>query len=650
MAVPTFEQALAYIKSRYDDEIYIMANSVSAGTQRGVAIFSHVPGVIVSEERGRYIVRMSDKTIDCDKTVASVCLYTMRYLEQGESFIDLCSKNWSNPSATSYTTAIESKVAVDSGQAKVFMGIMEGLVNMPQNFTMLVIGSAAGSYSVSGMSIYLMAEWFAKLGYVAEIHCFDPLEVKQSFVCGEIVVKYFNECFNYKSPYVIKGHPPTVIVDDAWIPVPLPEVNWDSRPGYFSNLVEGYQSFVIREEKRSGIDSYHMVCGLDKHGDVPSAKGGGIMYYNRVEHYIKVFGQSSTYGPYDKRAVRSCLAMYAGEIVVAASNYQKDKKLDPEQNLLKNHRTSRIIMKYYGEDIPVKHEVREQFHYKGHERRAFVNVPPLLKAKQTYGCGCKTCEQISRIASSIVSYSAVDPRSSILSMYSSILGETHDTAMGQKFSRALALIKEAALKQVATERVVKEVSNTLGMKEKTVVRAIRLLANQGVVKMCYTFDRIGRDEFIDKCIVRVGGEDREVYFNKEHTEYYWQFRRFDRRHNEIPMKNAISYLKYNPTYKSAYPIERIIGDPVNVTRVEKFVTKYFPWKFNSVYVHDPRFQYLESFLMGVHGKHELGITSSTAMEQVVLQIGGNATHSGIMSGPYDHLGSLGNMHLWQTKT
>jgi len=494
--------------------------------------------------------------------------------------------------------------------------------------------------------------------------------------------------------------------DDAWVPVPASQVTWPTGRGSYRGLKEGYQSFVVQMEKKMvkydipngdcrvldsignvvshNVEStstgfkvsffvsssgkfrieyqgkvkvvvvnldYLMVCGLAKHSDVSHALGGGNLYYNRISGVIQVFGTSGTYGPYDKEVVQSCLVNFRGYIKVGDSLKNLRKELDPDYSLLRSHPHSRYIGKYFGEICPLKHRIVNQIHYKGVEKRILINVPEMkLFGRKDFGHGhqCNACRRVMDLGANIVKMNNVDPHSAVISMYTSILGHSHDSRPGQVFSKALAHVQEYAMRHYSYNQSVVEIAKSLGVKEKMIERAVKFLQHQGLIEVRHAYDTLGARDFPVRSVIDFRGERLDVMMNTSETEYLYEYRRYTRDHVHLPMSDSIQYLHYHPERGRYQAFVKRVKEPLSVSRLTKYVSS-MNLSFCKIRVNVNGYEMLKRELYSELSDLTLCVSRYEAGEDYVIVIGGETKVMGTMSATHDHIGSIGSAHLWKSK-
>jgi len=122
------------------------------------------------------------------------------------------------PWLTSTRDGWKKEARFESGQLKIFLASLRAFDKLPPGvITVLVIGSSSHPVR-SGYTYHALARFLTLSGFSGKFHLFDPLENHLTCQIGNFTLIYFAQEYRLGSQYKIDGQPPTVILDDVYLP------------------------------------------------------------------------------------------------------------------------------------------------------------------------------------------------------------------------------------------------------------------------------------------------------------------------------------------------------------------------------------------------------------------------------------------------
>lgn len=438
-----------------------------------------------------------------------------------EDFEDLIYTFLLYPQITAYDyRSFVKDVSIDNGQAKLLVHTLEMFVGeVPDEVNVLVIGSAGATYSRSGQTYSILTRILSFMGKRGEIHMFDPLEVAGQHRMGNFVIKRFKAKFDYTESYLINNKQPFVICDDTWSHAQPVHHSVGSKCTYHTDIIPFVSSKFVLDYNRKK-STITMRYGGPHHKDIfctGEAIGGGLITTRNDTWYIH--GSSSKFGAYSADMVSKCMGNRRFSFEDSSRGLSRSL-VDPNRNLERNHASSRISMKYFGEDYPNSgnYRVIDQLYYSGVEQRLLYNVPP-MNDFTLFGDGCHVCTHMGKICGSISTH--LDIRPMLTMALGSIIGKTCSKVPGQHFS----YIQEMVLSYLRTgnpiESVINKVCSTTGVDDLYVERVVAFLKNQGLVSVSYRKTQLKLKDFTHKCKSSQGAHnhDKNIYYNTNRTTY-----------------------------------------------------------------------------------------------------------------------------------
>jgi len=356
----------------------------------------------------------------------------------------------------------------ESGQAKILLGTLEGLIDMPQKVNILVIGSASDKHVVGGRTYDTIARLMTTLGYKGAIDLYDPLEIDQTQIVGNFLVTRVSQTVtSFGKIRMSNGAMPNIIFDDAYNqdfgPRILPEIT--KVLVHPLKLVAGTTKYTLTHQLIGKKEYYYFDNGLIDHSHVVrhnqartgtlTVLGGGVVEVDDVLKSIKCYGTSETYG--------SCNHNLLGSVLSSFSLAEYDFELyagydyrahDPLKTIMTN--TCRVSIKAMPGDKLKGCELRDQFYYYKREKRLVKGFPPIPVTSLQLGDGCEACTHLGRVLSGIISYSGKPVYDALKLLMAGHIQRPCAREVGIKQASRIATIREHAWKQVSWDYAIQD--------------------------------------------------------------------------------------------------------------------------------------------------------------------------------------------------